>query len=60
MKSTVYDGYPKDGTPECQAHWAKVRASLPRFTYTPPETVTMAVPKRHADEVRRLLQRLGS
>lgn len=60
MPATINAGYPKDGTPESQAHWARVRATLPRFTYTPPETVTVTVPKKHADEVHRLLARLGA
>ena len=48
-------GYPKDGTPESRAHWAKVRAGLPRFTYTPPDNVDVSVPRWLADEVRALV-----
>jgi hypothetical protein len=58
MPKTINAGYPKDGTPASQAHWAKVRAGLPRFTYDPPKTTTITVPVEHADEVYRLLARL--
>lgn len=58
MNATINAGYPKNGTTESRAHWDVVRGALPRFEYTPPDTVLIIVPREFADDVNRLINKL--